>query len=577
MKKGFISTLLCIIIVSLFCETPTIALSGSNSASQQSLTTLLDGQILFAPMDSWTTYLINNEGEVIHTWESTYFPGESAYLLEDGSLLRTIKLSFAYGGDGGGIQKFNWAGSLLWNYQYYTDDYLSHHDICPLKNGNVLMIAWEFKTIDMAIAAGRDPNKITGNKLMPDHIIEVKPTGPTTGDVVWEWHVWDHLIQDYDMTKENYGVVGDHPELIDLNYGYTTADWLHTNAIDYNEELDQILLTVRNFNEIWIIDHSTTTEEAASHTGGNSGKGGDLLYRWGNPQAYRAGGQSNQKFFLQHDASWVKPGYPGEGNIIVFNNGVGRPGGSITSIDEIIPPVDDNGTYYHEQGTAYGPSEQTWTYTCDFFALIIGGVTRLPNGNTLICNGPGGRFFEVTPTGTTVWEYTNQYPTPATNNVFSIQYISENEPPDPEVPNLNCDGILTWTRVKPGETVTGSFMVENIGGVDSFLHWRVNVSNLEWGTWSFEPETGENLTPQEGKINVHVAVQAPMNQSTKFEGYIMVENCDDPTDFDVIPVTLKTPTRSSLIFSIFHWIHSKINDFFSFMQDILKPSYYFFQ
>ncbi|HIH28619.1 MAG TPA: hypothetical protein HA260_02330 [Thermoplasmata archaeon] len=129
-------------------------LTGSYTLSQQSLNTQLDGQILFAPMDSWTTYLINDAGQVIHTWSSNYFPGESAYLLEDGSLLRTIKLSFAYGGDGGGVQKINWTGSLLWDYHYYTDDYLSHHDICPLKNGNVLMIAWEFKTPDEAIAAG---------------------------------------------------------------------------------------------------------------------------------------------------------------------------------------------------------------------------------------------------------------------------------------------------------------------------------------------------------------------------------------------------------------------------------------
>jgi len=572
MSKGFINKILVITIMCLFCGTSCMPLTGSYTLSQQSLNTQLDGQILFAPMDSWTTYLINDAGQVIHTWSSNYFPGESAYLLEDGSLLRTIKLSFAYGGDGGGVQKINWTGSLLWDYHYYTDDYLSHHDICPLKNGNVLMIAWEFKTPDEAIAAGRDPNKISGNKVMPDHIIEVKPTGPTTGDIVWEWHVWDHLIQDYDPNKINYGAVEDHPELIDLNYGYTTADWLHTNAIDYNEEFDQILLTTRNFNEIWIIDHSTTTEEAAGHTGGNSGKGGDLLYRWGNPQAYRAGSSNDQKFFLQHDASWIKFGYPGAGNIIVFNNGVGRPGGSITTIDEIIPPVDDNGIYFLEPGEAFGPSEQTWTFTCDFFALIVGGVTRLPNGNTLICDGPGGRFFEVTPTGETIWEYTNQYPTPATNNVFNIQYISADEPPDPEVPNLNCEGSLSWTRVKPGETVTGSFVVENIGGSDSFLHWRVNVSGLEWGTWSFVPESGENLTPQDGKITIQVTVQAPSESSTKFEGFIVIENCDDPADFDIIPVTLKTPVGSSPFQLMLQWLVYKVKDFFFIFHQMIDLS-----
>ena len=120
---------------------------------------------------------------------------------------------------------------------------------------------------------------------MPDHVIEVEPNGSSGGNIVWEWHVWAHLIQDYDPAKDNYGVVEDHPELIDINFMAISAgkDLNHINAIDYNEEFDQILLTSAGQDEIWVIDHSTTTEESAGHTGGTSGKGGDLLYRWGNP------------------------------------------------------------------------------------------------------------------------------------------------------------------------------------------------------------------------------------------------------------------------------------------------------
>jgi hypothetical protein len=140
-----------------------------------------------------------------------------------------------------------------------------------------------------------------------------------------------------------------------------------------------------------------------------------------------------------------------------------------------------------------------------------------------------------------VWEYINVYPTPATNNVFNIQYISPEEPPDPEVPNLNCEGSLSWTKVKPGETVDGSFQVENIGGVDSLLNWKINISTIDWGTWIFSPDAGENLTSQEGKITIHVTVIAPTINNSEFEGYIRVENTDNPNDFDVIPVYLKTP------------------------------------
>ena len=163
---------------------------------------------------------------------------------------------------------------------------------------------------------------------MPDHIIEVQPTGQTSGDIIWEWHAWDHLIQNYDSSKANYGVVGDHPELIDINFGefyLSTDDWMHTNSIDYNPQFDQILISVHNFDEIWVIDHSTTTEEAAGHSGGNSGKGGDLLYRWGNPESYDAGTASDQKLFGQHDTQWIKPDYPGAGHISYLQQRVKPP------------------------------------------------------------------------------------------------------------------------------------------------------------------------------------------------------------------------------------------------------------
>ena len=62
------------------------------------------------------------------------------------------------------------------------------------------------------------------------------------------------------------------------------VDWLHTNGIDYNAEYDLIVLSVPRMNELWVIDHSTTTEEALGSTGGRWGKGGDLLWRWGNPR-----------------------------------------------------------------------------------------------------------------------------------------------------------------------------------------------------------------------------------------------------------------------------------------------------
>jgi hypothetical protein len=507
----------------------------------------IDGQILFSPYYGTTTYLIDSTGSINHTWPSAYRPFTEAYWLGNGTILRPIISG------GGGTQKILWDGTLAWDYRYTVSGCTCHHDIKCLPNGNVLMIVWVTKTRNEAIAAGRNPSTIEGNTFTPDRIIEVQPTGLTSGLVVWEWNVWDHLIQDYDILKENYGVVGDHPELIDINYGNAfVGDWLHTNSVDYNPAFDQILIDIHNFNEAWVIDHSTTTEEAAGHTGGNSGKGGDLLYRWGNPEAYDAGTASDQKLFFQHDASWIKPGLPGEGHILVFNNGNNRPQGHYSSVDEFAPPVDANGDYYLEPGLAYGPEDYTWSYTANpptsFYSEVFGGAQRLKDGNTLICNGIPGKFLEVTPDKITVWQYTNPYPNPSQNSVFKIDYIPPQEPPQPpqnNTPDLQCDGDLNWTDIPPGGTVHGSFQVENIGNLYSTLNWTID-SNPDWGAWSFTPLSGENLTPQQGALTVQVYVTAPNQKNTELQGVVRVVNTDNQSDFCLIPVYLKTPLNQDL-------------------------------
>ena len=189
------------------------------------------------------------------------------------------------------------------------------------------------------------------------------------------------------------------------------ADWNHINSVSYNARLDQIVLSVHKFSELWVIDHSTTIDQAAGHTGGNSGKGGDILYRWGNPKAYRAGDNSDQQLFAQHDVSWIAPGLPGAGNMLTFNNGQLRANGDYSTIDEIVVPVDKKGKYTSVKGTAPGPNKPAWTYAAkkkgSFYSANLSGTQRLDNGNTLACSGEKGRFFEVTPAGKIVWEYIN--------------------------------------------------------------------------------------------------------------------------------------------------------------------------
>jgi PKD repeat protein len=396
------------IVSSVSNRTIGVMLNNSSKAFQ--------GYTLFAPKQNTMTYLINNEGRIINKWTaSKYPPGQSVYLLENGNLLRSCmtkgQLSSG-GGEGGRVEEYDWNDNLVWELDFSTSTYMQHHDIRRLPNGNILMLVVEKKTYAEVIAAGFNPSKLQPEvqqkgMMLPDYVVEIQPIKPMGGKVVWEWHVWDHLIQDYDPSKSNYGVVKSHPELISTGGDQKNlpAFWNHMNSIDYNPALDQIALSVRGNSEVWIIDHSTTTEEAKGHTGGKRGKGGDLLYRWGNPLTYGAGTASDQKYFQQHDVEWVRPDYPGAGNLTCFNNGLGR--GNYSSVDEFIPAMDASGSYPIVSGSAFGPSNFTWTYKLDVadYSENISGAHRLPNGNTIICSGTLGLFLEVTPAGEIVWKY----------------------------------------------------------------------------------------------------------------------------------------------------------------------------
>lgn len=405
----------------------------NNKSEDNSKASPAEGYTLFNPQGSTTTYLMNNDGQEIHRWESQYRSGSSVYLLENGNLLRsaTVKAVFSAAGGAGRVEEFSWDGELLWEFVYADENVMFHHDTEQLPNGNILVVAWERISEEETLKGGRNPELIpedeeTGDRsLWMDHIIEVN----RAGNIVWEWHVADHLVQDFDKNKENFGVVAEHPELININYlgsDKISNDWNHVNAVDYNPELDQIMISSRTFSEIWIIDHNTTKEEAASEKG-------DLLYRWGNPAAYDRGGDSDQQLFGQHDSKWLTEDLSGAGNILIFNNGENqkRP---YSSVEEIEPPVNSDGTYKLTD-SAYLPEAPLWHYeapeTGDFYANSISGAQRLTNGNTLICEGTEGRFFEVNKVGEIIWEYINPIVTSTPNgSTKSSAFRAERYSPD---------------------------------------------------------------------------------------------------------------------------------------------------
>ncbi|PKP05289.1 MAG: hypothetical protein CVU11_01115 [Bacteroidetes bacterium HGW-Bacteroidetes-6] len=406
LKRLFLIPLLVVSYFPLFSQTPTVGLIQHDSGS------LDDGYILFAPLASTETYLIDKCGHQVHSWTSAYRPGLAVYLLPDGNLLRTANTNNSYfngSGGGGKIEKIDWNSNVIWSFSVSDSLRCQHHDIEPLSNGNILLIAWELKTPQEATDAGRNPALI-GTNLWSEALFEIQPVGTDSAIIVWEWHVWDHLVQEFDAAKDNYDVVANRPELANLNFKASTEqDWLHFNSVNYNASLDQILISNHNFNEIWIIDHSTTSSEAASHSGGNSGKGGDILWRWGNALAYKHGTINDKKLFQQHSAFWIADSLPHGNDIIIFNNGNLRQPTEYSSVDIIAAQNDQNGNY---PGTLpYSPTSAYWSYTDivpeNFYAKNVSGAQQLPNGNVLICDGFYGVFFEIDSNKNTVWKYIN--------------------------------------------------------------------------------------------------------------------------------------------------------------------------
>ena len=374
-----------------------------------------DGYLLFAPLASPTAYLIDGDGQLVHTWQLSAPTSGEPLLLENGNLLYTtvvetdlIEEHRRAGGVGGRIEEMTWDGEVVWSYEYASDQYIQHHDFRPLPNGNIIFVAWEYISSDEAVAAGMNPDLMPeSGTIWPDRLVEIDPT---TNEIVWMWRAWDHLIQDYDSTLPNYGDVSEHPERINVNYlgQIFESDWHHTNTLAYNAALDQIVISPRNWNEVWVIDHSTTLEEAASSEGGASGMGGDLLYRWGNPAAYDSGTAEDRQLFLAHDVHWIAEGLNGAGNLLIFNNGDAEYDRPYSSAIEIAPPLNEDGLY--DLAAEVMP---LWEYRAEppegMFSRYISSVDRLPSGNTLINVGGEGRFIEITSSGSIIWEYINPY------------------------------------------------------------------------------------------------------------------------------------------------------------------------
>jgi len=379
------------------------------------------GSVLFSQSQGQgpsKTILLNNLEQKVKIWNHAESAIGVPHLNTDGSIILQLKSSDHYFGNtrgpiGGVFKKLDYSGDIKWSFDFYNENYHPHHDFEILPNGNILTIGWEKKSFSEGINAGRINIE---NEIWPLVIHEIEPSIEGDIEIIWKWHLWDHLIQDHDSSLNNYGIIKNHPELININIGEFTnlsdGDWLHTNAIAYNEQLDQIIISSRHLSEIFIIDHSTTIEQASEHTGGNSNKGGDILFRWGNPINYGRGTINDQKLNAQHGAHWIPHDFPGGGNIIIFNNNPSDATGTNnqfgnSSVVELAPPIDGEGNYIISDSLSFGPIDYEWEYGGDntFFSHFQSGAYRLLNGNTIVTSTQEKNIFEIDSLGNKVWEY----------------------------------------------------------------------------------------------------------------------------------------------------------------------------
>ncbi|MFT4536939.1 MAG: hypothetical protein ACJA1A_002363 [Saprospiraceae bacterium] len=448
-----------------------------------------NGYTLFS--NNGTSYLIDNCGFKINTWESEYKSSNGLFITEEGDLLRMGQVpgSAMIGGEGGIIEKYSWDGALEWSYRIADDEFVVHHDMLMMSNGNMLVTVWQKISSQEALQNGRTYE----GGFYNEQIWELQPLPNNQANIVWRWSALDHVIQDVDAAKSNFGNIGAHPELINLNYITEELepnhDWLHINSIDYNQELDQIAVCSRNNSEIYIIDHSTSILEARSSSGGIYGKGGDILYRYGNPESYDHGSQVDRTLHQGHDVSWINTG-DYQGHFLIFNN---KYIDNTRSQIQIWNNPSDDGEYQFTEELLFGEEEILWTYDdVGFYSSRMSSAQMMSNGNILTTEGTSGEISEITPSKEKVWKYINpvnrnggpgiQSGTPQFNSLFkSVRYrddytgfqnrnLMPGEPVELSPDDIGCQIFLPTTVDEKQLQSKDIFTVDN-----QRLMWKVEA------------------------------------------------------------------------------------------------------
>ena len=348
------------------------------------------GYTLIAPYNRfqtpqpWTAkiYLLDMLGNTVHTWSTEHQP-LYAVLKENGNLLVAIEdpqlnVQVPPGGNTGIIQELDWNSKVVWEFK----DKMLHHDLVPLKNGNVLVSLWEKTPEEVAtlVQGGEVGTELNGT-IFSDEIAEINPQG----EKAWSWHSYEHL----------------NPELDKIGQLLPRYGWTYTNGLKNLDKSpvdgeESLLLSMRSLNTIFIVNKKT----------------GDITWR-----------SPKEMFNVQHDPTLLD-----NGNILAFDNGLLRVphphplyGSRVLEVD----PKTNQIVWQFSGGDSVIDKVR-------FFAPLTSGAQRLKNGNTVITNGPKGHIFEVTSDGEIVWDFMSPYVTNSTGHfpntfLFKSHRYQENE------------------------------------------------------------------------------------------------------------------------------------------------------
>jgi hypothetical protein len=330
------------------------------------------GYTLYTPLaGDGTVYLLDLLGQVVHTWRLPYPPGQYGYLTERGTLFYNGKIA-----DESWYSTQRWkAGAALevdWQGRVLWEvrHPTHHHDGICLRNGNVLLLCMAPLPPDLAarVRGGRPGTEAAG-VMHGDCLVELT----TAGEVVWEWRAWEHLDPAADA------IVAEQEPRYVWTMGNGVAEWPD----------GRLTVSFRNICTVVTIDRPS----------------GAIVWKLGAPP-------------LSHQHA---PTPLPNGNLLIFDNGTHRRDHFLPYSRVIeVEPATKRIVWQYQEG-----------HETQFFSPLISNAQRLPNGNTLICEGEYGRIFEVLPDGTLVWEYVNPHfhgpPRGQANRVFRAYRYGEEQ------------------------------------------------------------------------------------------------------------------------------------------------------